>query len=102
MTIWTIVSPFFLVANHSANAGTLPIPTYDLAMAAIATLAWAIALAMVASRIRTKEILAARAHIRSIRFARRDTGAVRPDTQPPASNNRRAYRHGWIRPLPNE
>jgi hypothetical protein len=99
MAIWTIVNPFLLIADHSANAAAAPpVPTYDLAMAAIAIAAWAVAVAVIAAWLRARESSAARAHIRSIRIARRDgCGAVSSGQRGAEDKHKR--RHSWGKPL---
>ena len=99
MPIWTFINPFLLVANHSANAAAVPpVPTYDLAMAAIAIAAWALAVAVIAAWLRARESSAARAHIRSIRIARRDGGGAVNNGKRGAQDKRKP-RHWGVRPL---
>jgi hypothetical protein len=101
MAIWTIVNPSFLIPGleHSANAAAAqPIATYDLAMAAIAITVWAVAIAVIAAWLRAREVSAARAHIRSIRIARRDgVGALSRGQRGAEDKSKR--RPSWVKPL---
>ncbi len=102
MAIWNIVNPSLLIPGleHLANAAAAqPIPTYDLAMAAIAIAVWAVAIAVIAAWLRTREASAARAHTRSIRIARRDGGGAFSSAQRSASEDKHKRRHWWVKPL---
>lgn len=100
MAIWTIVNSSFLFPGleHSANAAAAPIPVYDLVMVAIAIAIWAVAIAVITAWLREREASAARAHIRSIRIARRDgSGAV--SSPPRSTEDKPKRRHMWVKPL---
>ena len=101
MAIWTIVNSSFLFGGleHSANAAAAPpIPVYDLAMAAIAIAVWAVTIAVIAAWLHLREESAARAHIRSIRIARRDGGGA-VSSSPRSTEDKPKRRHPWVKPL---
>jgi hypothetical protein len=101
MAIWNIVNPSFLIAGleRSNTAGAQPISSYDLALAVVAIAVWAVAVALIAAWLRAREVSAARAHIRSIRIARRDGDSALNSAQRSASEDRPKRRHWWVKPL---
>ena len=73
MAIQGVLVASSLIVQHSAgNTASNPVPTHDLVLAALAVGIWALAIAGIAFWQRARERASARAHIRSMRFSRRD------------------------------
>ena len=101
MEIWTVINSSLLFGplENSANAAAAaPIPAYNLAMATIAIAAWAVAIAVIAAWLHGREASAARAHIRSIRIARRDGGGA-VSSSPRNTEDKPKRRHLWVKLL---
>jgi hypothetical protein len=101
MTIFTIVSPVFVISGLDrlgGSAAAQPVPLYELIMAVIAIAVWALAVALIAAWLRARERNAARAHIRSILIVRQDGGASSGMEQRQMENRTRR-RQAWARPV---
>ncbi len=101
MTIFSIVSPVFVIPGLErlgGSAAAQPLPFSDLIRAAIATAVWASAVALIAAWLRARERNAARAHIRSIIIGRRDRGEP-SGMEPGPMQNRAAGRHPSAKPI---
>ncbi len=101
MTIFTIVSPVFVISaleRLGGSAAAQPVPLYELTMAAIAIVVWASAVALIAAWLRARERNAARAHIRSIVITRRDGEALN-GTEQRRMLDRTKPHDSWARPV---
>ncbi len=101
MTIFTIVSPVFVISGMERLGGSAvaqPIPLYELTMAVIAIAVWAVALALIAAWLRTRERNAARAHVRSIVITRRE-GEALTGTEQRQMLDRTSPHNPWARPV---
>ncbi len=101
MTIFTVVSPVFVISGLErlgASAAPQPVPLYELTMAAIAIVVWASALALIAAWLRARERNEARAHIRSVVIRRYDRKALSGTAQRQMFDRTKPH-DSWPRPV---